>query len=134
MFIDTNVFLYTLGADHPMRDGSTALIVALGEGELDGVTNAEVLQELLHVLSRRSRMASASQLVLHVTRLVDVLAVDLETMRDAARLLGSDLGLGSREAVHVASMRRAGIHEIVSADRGFDRVPGVVRRSPDEFA
>ena len=45
----------------------------------------------------------------------------------ARRLVGST-PLSARDAVRVAVMRRRGIRTIMSFDRGFDQVSGIVRR------
>lgn len=134
MFIDTNVFLYAAGAEHAMRAGSQAIVSQLGSGRLSAVTSAEVLQEILHVLGRRGRPEEAAKLVRNVTSLLPVLAVDAPTVLDAGALLAANSALDARDAVHVATMQRANISEIVSADAAFDAVPGIVRRSPAEFA
>jgi predicted nucleic acid-binding protein len=38
------------------------------------------------------------------------------------------------DCVHVAVMQHAEIGEIVSADKDFDRVPGIRRRDPKAFS
>jgi hypothetical protein len=37
--------------------------------------------------------------------------------------------LSARDAIHLAVMESHGIHRIVSADKGFDRIPGIERLS-----
>lgn len=49
-------------------------------------------------------------------------------MIERARRLVMSTPLSARDAVHVAIMRRRGIRTIMSFDRGFDQVTGIVRR------
>ena len=58
--------------------------------------------------------------------------VDQEILRRTAALVATG-AIGGRDAVHAATALAAGFTEIVSADRDFDRVPGLTRRSPDDL-
>lgn len=59
LFLDTNVFLYAAGADHPLKKPSIRWLEGAAEGRFRAVTSAEVLQEILHVLIRRGRRREA---------------------------------------------------------------------------
>ena len=45
----------------------------------------------------------------------------------AKDLIHAHAGLSARDALHVAVMRRHGIAEILSFDRGFDDIAGIAR-------
>ena len=63
-------------------------------------------------------------------RLVDeVFPVDLETVEAAKTVLGEAPGVSARDALHLAVMRREGVHAILTFDRGFDAVPQLDRLS-----
>jgi predicted nucleic acid-binding protein len=131
LFIDSNVFLYAIGAPSPYRESCRAVLAAAGEGDLDAVTSSEVLQELLHVRSRRLGMADATSAVRQATALVsDVLPVTSVDVLDACDLLEQLPLLQARDALHVAVMRSAGITRLISIDQGFDAVPGIERVDP----
>ena len=48
----------------------------------------------------------------------------------AGALASRHAGLSARDLLHVAVMTRQGANQIVSADRGFDQVPGIERLDP----
>ena len=58
VFLDTNVFIYSARSEHPPRAPSVNVLKDVSEGALDAVTNAEVVQEILYVLSRRNRQSA----------------------------------------------------------------------------
>ena len=59
VFVDTAVIMYAAGRPHPLRDPCRAIIERVAAGRLDGVTSAEVIQEVLH------RFAATPQAVGH---------------------------------------------------------------------
>jgi predicted nucleic acid-binding protein len=128
IFLDSNAPMYAVGGPHPHKDH---VRLRIREAIADGrkfVTNAEVLQEILHRYTaiRRTDMIDPAFDV--VTGLVDeVLPV---TGEDALMAKGTVLSggrLSARDAIHLAVMRRHRIDTILSFDRGFDRVPGIKR-------
>lgn len=128
ILVDSNVPMYLVGAPHPHKaDAQRALASLITQGERL-VTDAEVLQEILHryvAIDRRDAVQPAFDAVLGVVD--DVLAI---TRKDAERAREIVLGsprLSARDAIHVAIMEHHGISRILSFDSGFDRVPGVTR-------
>ena len=63
IFLDANIFLYAIGGDGSHRDPSRGVLEAVGQGKLDGITSSEVLQEILHVRSRRVNVRDAASAV-----------------------------------------------------------------------
>ena len=119
--------MYLIGATHPNKDQSRRLLeqaVVAGE-EL--VTDAEVLQEILHryvAIGRREAIEPAFHALLGVVD--DVLPIELTDVQRARRLVTRP-GLSARDAIHVAVMQRHDIGRIMSFDRAFDQVPGIER-------
>lgn len=135
MFLDANVVLYAAGGPHPHRDASADLILRGGRGEVRLVTDAETLQEILHVWSRRGRRADAAALVRRTAGVcVEVFAVAGPDIDDACSLVESIDGLSVRDAVHAAVTMRHGVRDVISVDPDFDRVPGIRRLSPADAA
>lgn len=133
--VDTNIFVYARGREHPYREPCRALLRAAGDGliQLDG--SVEVVQEFTHLLVRRGLdreqvLAEArevrSQYRLH--------AFDEDVLRTVLTLLANYTELGVRDAVHAATALRAGITQIVSADHVFDAVGEVTRVDPADAA
>lgn len=51
--------------------------------------------------------------------------VALEDVMDSRMLLLPGSEVSARDAIHAAEMRRRGVREILTFDRGFERVPGL---------
>ena len=54
----------------------------------------------------------------------------VEDVQVAAALADQYPGLSARDLLHAAVMRRLGVERIISADRDFDRLPGIIRLDP----
>ena len=131
-FLDTNVPIYASGAASPHK-GPCAEVLGLASAHpRNFVTSVEVLQELLHRFSapRRwpvGRYVLARFVALMRGRTEPVYPEDLDVATELADL---ETRAGARDLVHAAVMRRMGVELIVSADRGFDQIPGVTRLDP----
>lgn len=127
IFVDSNIPIYLVGADHPNKESARLLLErAITDGELL-VTDAEVLQEILHryvAIDRRDAIEPATAALLGVVdEVFPVERADVERARQI--VLGTRLS--ARDAVHLAIMRRHGIDRILSFDRAFDEIEGVAR-------
>ncbi len=130
IFVDSNIPMYLVGAQHAHKTTARLLVErSITDGERL-VTDAEVLQEVLHrydAIRRRDAIGPAFAAILEIVD--EVLSIELA---DAARakdiLLGAER-LSARDALHVAVMERHGVNRIMSFDRGFDAVPSVTRVS-----
>ena len=94
------------------------------------VTDAEVLQEILHryaALNRRDAIQPAFDSLLGVVD--EVLAVDRAVVERAKEIVFGESRLSARDAVHLAVMEQHGIDRILSFDAGFDGFPGITRLS-----
>jgi hypothetical protein len=132
-FLDTNVFMYAAGREHPLKASCVALLRRVAREELEVVTNAEVLQEILS----RYRALEETQSGLHLARLAvdqvggDVLPVSLADMQLAFDLVDRyGAGIKSRDAVHAATMLNNGLTHLISADSHFDVIEGITRLDP----
>ena len=107
--------MYLVGAAHPHKvDAQRRLERAIADGERL-VTDAEVLQEILHryvAIGRRDAIQPAFEAQLGVVD--EVLAYPR---------------LSARDAVHAAVMEAKGIATIFTFDAGFDAFPGLERLS-----
>lgn len=127
IFVDSNIPMYIVGAAHPNKELSRhALERAIVGGERL-VTDAEVMQEILHryvAINRRDAIGPTFEMLLGV---VDaVLPIELADVQRARGLLATP-GLRARDAIHVAIMQRHDIDRVLSFDRAFDAVPGIMR-------
>ena len=128
ILIDSNVPMYLVGADHPHKADARQTLERLVADHERLVTDAEVLQEILHryvAINRRAAIQPAFDAILGIVD--DVLAVDLHTVERAKAIVLARQHLSAREAIHVAVMERHGISRILSFDDGFDGLPGIER-------
>ena len=133
VFVDSNIFVYASGKAHPLREPARAAMHAIGRGAVEGVTSVEVLQELLHRCLRRPDRGQALRAFDMFRRLLrsgSVLPVDDTTIARARELADAWPALQARDLVHLATMERHRIDEILSADRHFDGIPGIRRIDP----
>lgn len=120
--------MYLVGAAHPHKADARRLLEAALSGGEKLVTDAEVLQEILHryvAIDRRDAIQPAFDAVLGIVD--EVFPI---TLADATRAKAIVLGhrrLSARDAIHAAVMERTEIARVMSFDRGFDSIPGLVR-------
>ena len=128
IFVDSNVPMYLVGASHPNKDRAVAVLTQLvGNGERF-VTDVEVYQEILHRYTATQRLDAIDAAFETLDAIADdILTFGMSEIRAARALINSVGGLSARDALHVATMRTAGINRILSFDRGFDACPGIDR-------
>ncbi len=130
IFVDSNIPMYLIGAEHPNKYRTQRLLDEAISREQQLLTSAEVLQEILHRYGALDRPEAVQPAFDVLLALVDeVLPVDLADVQIAKRIMMGRLGLSARDALHVAVMEQAGISQIMSFDAGFDVYPGVERLS-----
>lgn len=125
IFVDTNVFMYAVGGEHPLRDEARRRLSDAVEMRVGLVTSAEVLQELLHAylpVGRGTTLDAALTLVDGCV--VDIWPVEAEDVRLARALDSEHPTLSARDLIHVASCRRRGIAEAMTFDRGLAAILG----------
>ena len=128
IFIDSNVPMYLVGAPHPNKDRSVAVLTQLARDGEHFVTDVEVYQEILHRYTAIRRPDTIDAAFESLDAIADdVLTFGMSEIRAARALIGSVDGLSARDALHVAVMRKAGANRILSFDVGFDNCPGIDR-------
>jgi predicted nucleic acid-binding protein len=130
IFIDANVPMYLVGRPHPHKIDAQLAVERLAVAQRRLVTSSEVFQEILHRYVATDRRHKIEQAFATLRGLVDdVLAVREADAFAAKDLLHAHPRLSARDALHGAVMRRHGIAEVLSFDRGFDALSGL-RRLP----
>jgi uncharacterized protein len=127
ILVDSNVPMYLVGAPHPHKVDSQRLLEQLISERERLVTDAEVLQEILHryvALNRRDAIQPALDALLGIVD--DVLPIDVAVI-ERAKAIVLARALSARDAIHAAVMAEHGISRILSFDHGFDGLPGVRR-------
>jgi hypothetical protein len=130
ILIDSNIPMYLVGAPHPHKADAQRLLENLISERQRLVTDAEVLQEILHryvAINRRDAIQPAFNALLGIAD--DVLAIDRATAERAKQIVMGHRQVSARDAVHLAVMEQHGIERILSFDSGFDGFPGIARLS-----
>ena len=130
IFVDSNVPMYLVGAPHPHKADARRWLEELISNQERLVTDAEVLQEILHryvSIARPDAIQPAFDALLGVAD--EVFPVDRMAVEKAKEIVLGRKGLSARDAIHLATMQIHGVKEILSFDRGFDDVPGITRLS-----
>ena len=128
ILVDSSIPMYLVGAPHPHKADAQRLLERCISDRVRLVTDAEVLQEILHryvAIDRRDAIQPAFDAILGVVD--EVLPVEAESVERAKSIVLGNRRLSARDALHVAVMERAGISQILTFDTGFDDVPGIQR-------
>ncbi|PKL96413.1 MAG: VapC toxin family PIN domain ribonuclease [Gammaproteobacteria bacterium HGW-Gammaproteobacteria-8] len=122
IFVDTNVFMYAVGRDHPLKSQARAVFErAVDEPGKPLVTSAEVLQELLHAYLPVNRMAALNDALELVARAVqEVWPIEPADVHQAVELADANPALGARDLIHLACCQRRGIRQIRTFDRALN--------------
>jgi len=128
IFIDSNIPMYLIGADHPHKLQSLELIERAINARERLVTDAEVFQEILHrydAIDRREAIKPAYDLLLGIVD--EVFAIELLDLQRARDILIETKDLSARDSLHAAVMERHGVDQIMSFDHGYDEITSIQR-------
>ena len=118
--------MYLVGESHPHKFDTQRMLERAVSANERLVTDAEVLQEILHrytAIDRRDAIQPALGAILAVVdEVIPISRHDVEAARDIVLQVR---GLAARNALHAAVMRRHGITTIMTFDRGFAGLPGI---------
>lgn len=132
-FLDTNIILRHLLQDHPDHSPrSTAYLSRVEKGELRVATAITVVFETVFTLEKvyRQPKAKIHQAVLPLLLLPGIHLPKKRYLKDVFALY-ERTNVSFADAYHAVLALDLGISEIVSFDRGFDRIPGVLRVEPN---
>jgi predicted nucleic acid-binding protein len=130
ILIDSNIPMYLVGTPGPYKTDAQRLLEKLVSERQRLVTDAEVLQEILHryvAIHRRHDIQPAFDALLNAVD--EVLPVDRAVVERAKQIVLAYQRLSARGAVHLAVMEQHEIERILTFDSGFDGFPGITRLS-----
>ena len=130
ILVDSNIPMYLVCAPHAHKSDARRLLEKVVSERQRLVTDAEVLQEILHryvAIDRRDAIQPAFDALIGVVD--QVLAVDRPIAERAKQIVLGYRQLSARDAVHIAVMEHHGIEQIMTFDSGFDGFPGITRLS-----
>ncbi len=129
ILVDSNIPMYLVGAPHIHKTDAQRLLEKFVSERQRLVTDAEVLQEILHryaAIQRRDAIQPAFNALLGV--IDEVFPIDRCAVERAKEILLGYSGLSARDAVHLAVMENHGIDRILSFD-SIRPIPGITRFS-----
>lgn len=129
-FVDSNVFFYAKIFDREYGGACARVLGKIEKGDLDAVTSTLVVVELANVLRKFGLDDEVKDVVDAVFSLdMRVFEVDPLDVRTAANIF-NEFRVSPYDCVHAAVMKKAGIVDIISADKDFDKIEWIRRRDP----
>ena len=131
-FVDANIPIYAAGREHRYRDPCAHIIRAIANNPANFMTDAEVLQELMHHYRRTNGWIVGREVFRRFETLLQgrIEPTYPEDVNQAAEMADQGCQSSSRDLVHTSVMWRCGASLCISADTDFDRIPGVRRLDP----
>lgn len=132
--IDTNIIIYALGVQHPYKAACAVILNDVAQNLEDYAVDAEALQEVMYVLNRRGRREEAinrTRDLMDVFKLI--IPIGTAEIGTATFFLERYPSLSPRDAIHAAVAQLHRLEGIVSTDRAFDGIGGLVRYDPAEL-
>ena len=120
--------MYLVGAPHRHKTDAQILLERSIAAGRRLVTDAEVLQEILHryaAINRHDAIEPALSALLGVVD--EVYPVEKDDVLRASGILRGAAALSARDALHVTIMERHSVSSIMTFDASFDRWPGINR-------
>lgn len=135
VLLDSAVFIYAVGVEHPYQQPCRDLLAALAAERLQGAASLIAVDEVLHQRARRTGDRRSAARV--ARSMIDLCPLHELTTADVATglsLFERVSRLHARDCLHAATALNREIPAIVSPDRAFDDVPGLRRIDPIEAA
>lgn len=129
-FIDSNVFFYAKIADREYGSACAKILEKVVRGELEAVTSALVIIELVNALRKYGLGNEVKRVVNAIFSLdISIHEVDPLDVRNAASIF-DESRISPYDCAHAAVMKRVGIINIISADKDFDKIHWIKRLDP----
>lgn len=132
--IDTNIFIYAAGRQHPLKDPCIIALSKIVEAPGNFNIDVEVLQEILHIYSARGELRKGVEMVGDLLVLFpNPFPVGKHEIVAATSLITRYPGISARDAIHAAVVAQHSLAGIVSTDGDFDQVAGCPRIAPGKL-
>lgn len=131
-FLDTNIFVRHLRADHTEHSPkATAYLRRIEGGELKVKIAESVIFETVYTLQRAYKQPKAAirDALLPLIELPGIVLLGKKQWQDIFDLYVG-LNIPFIDAYHAIIMKRQKLNKIVSFDRDYDRIPGITRIEP----
>ena len=133
IFLDTNIFMYAAGKEHPNKEGSVKLLEMAAVGEIEAATSVEVVQEILHRYTHIGKKKEGLELAKSVPKMIPIIfEVEYADIKKAMELLGK-YEITSRDAIHAAVAINNFIPVICTYDSHFSVIEEISAKKPEEL-
>lgn len=133
-FIDTNIFIYSVGTDHPLKPSCIKVIQKIRDKKINAILSAEIIQEILYRYQSIKKLGLGIRLANEAILLsTQVFPITKKEVSLALEILKSNPEIQVRDAFHAASMINNGIKEIISTDSHFDLIKEIKRIDPQNI-
>lgn len=132
-FLDTNIFVRHLAADEPDHSPrASAYFARIQRGDVTVRTVNTVVFETVYVAERfyRLQRQHISDVLVPLIDLPGIVLPDKGEVLATFDLYVNYPALSFADCYHVIVMKHLQLTEIVSFDRGFDRIPEITRIEP----
>jgi Predicted nucleic acid-binding protein, contains PIN domain len=132
VFLDTNVILRHLLQDHPEHSPkATAFLSRVENNEIQVRISELVIFEVVFTLQRQYKKSKEviRENLLPLLMMPGILIARKRRWRKIFNLY-ADLNIPFADAYHTVLMEELKLTKIVSFDRDFDRIPGIIRAEP----
>lgn len=134
-FLDANILMYAIGKQHLYKPSCIAVLKQIEAEVIHVVTSVEILQEILHRYYSLRNYEVATSAFANMKKLCEKILPVLEADVDRAHRILQDLPhLKARDALHAATMLNSNLRKIISTDKHFDAIKGIVRVDPARLA
>jgi predicted nucleic acid-binding protein len=131
-FLDTNVLVRHFTQDNLAQSPrASAYLQRIEDGDVRVYIEPTVIFETVYLLEKQYKIPRVivRDGLLALLDLPGITMPGKRRIRDAFALY-IEHNLPFADAYHIAVMRAASVHEIVTFDREFDRIPGIARIEP----
>ncbi|MEA1904371.1 MAG: type II toxin-antitoxin system VapC family toxin [Candidatus Hadarchaeota archaeon] len=129
-YIDSNILFYAKIMDTQYGEPCRRIIEDIARAELDATASTLVVLELANALRKYGLEEDVKDEVDAVYSLgMKMSPVDDVVVRRASSIY-QKFRISPYDCVHVATMRKLDVSEIITADRDFDKVSGIRRIDP----
>ncbi len=133
-FIDSNIFIYSAGRDHPLKPACVSIIKKIRNEKIRASISTEIIQEILYRYQSIKELRLGIRLVREAMVIAfQILPVTEKEVSLAMEIMESHPQIETRDAFHAATMINNGIKEIISTDPHFDIIPQITRIDPQRL-
>jgi predicted nucleic acid-binding protein len=121
IFIDTNIFIYAAGEEHPNKQPSINLLKKIASDKKKAVISSEILQEILHRYLSINDKKRGLEIFDDCVKIIQIiLPVNKNDAFKAREMLEKYDLIKARDAIHASVMINRGIKIIASFDKHFE--------------